>query len=419
MGESLKLTLEGAVELALDRNLSVKVADSDVERVDWAKKENWYKLLPQIGANAQYVNNILKPVFFSDFFPGGKMEVGSTHSYALTGTMQLPLLSLPLLKSIQLSELELQKALESAREAKIELIAQVKNSFYGVLMVEESLQVLQESYNNAKQVADNIEEMYRHGLASEYDYIRSDVAVRNILPAIEQAKNGLDLSKMQLKVLLSLDLGVEIELEGSIGQYRDSLLAPLPEEGSSLALNSTLRLIDLQLEGLNKSFELIRSQRVPSLAGFANYQLQSQTEQFSFNSKWVNSVAVGLSIQIPIFNQLSISMKERQAKTGIRQVKYQRELVESNLKLALKNWINELSRAKLQLESDGLAVKQAKKGYEIAKSRYQSGGGTLLELNDAQMALTNSQLNMNQTIYSYIKAETEYKKIIGGEIVNK
>lgn len=413
--ESLKLTLDSAIELALDRNLSVKVAESEIERVDWAKKENWYKLLPQIGSNIQYVNNILKPVFFSDFFPGGKMEVGSTHSYGVTGSAQLPLLSFPLLKSIQLSELELLTALESARGAKIELVAEVKNSFYGALMVQESLRVLLESYENAKEVANNIAQMYKNGLASEYDFLRSDVAVRNILPAIEQAKNGVELSLMQLKVLLSLGLETDIELDGTIEHYYNALSGDLPQESVSLAANSTLRTLDLQLESLNKSFELIRSQRLPSIAGFANYQLQAQSEEFTLDNNWVNSFAVGLTIQIPIFNQFTIAMKEKQTKVGVRQVQFQRELLESNLQIAVRNWRNEMSRAKLQLESDAMAVKQAEKGYEIAKSRYNSGAGTLLELNDAQMALTNSQLNINQTIYSFIKAESEYHKLVGVE----
>ncbi|MEA4868418.1 hypothetical protein SDC9_69393 [bioreactor metagenome] len=417
-GQPLVLTLERAVELALDQNLTVKVADEEIVRVDWLKKENWYNLLPSLSGNAQYTNNILKPVFFSDFFPGGKMEVGSTHSYAINGTMQVPLLSMPLFKNIRLSELELKSALEGARSARIELISQVKTSFYGILMMEESLRVLEESYLNARETANNIKKMYENGLASEYDMIRSDVSVRNLTPTIEQAKNGLELAKMQLKVLLSLDLGVDIEADGDISSYRDEMMAPVPELPALLEGNSNLRTLDIQLESLGKSYELIRSQRLPSLAGFANYQLQAQNNEFSLNQKWTNSFAVGLAIQIPIFNKFSISMKEKQTQSGIRQLTFQRELLENNLKIAAKNSLNEMQRARLQLESDTEAVRQAQKGYEIAKVRYNTGAGTLLELNDTEIALTNSRLNLNQTIYNYIKARTEYDKVLGKEKLN-
>lgn len=411
----LVLTLERAVELAFDQNLTVKIADQEINRVDWLKRENLYALLPAVNGGAQYTNNVLKPVFFSDFFPGGKMEVGSTHSYALSGTLQVPLLSMPLFKNIQLSEIELKAALESLRSTKIELLAQVKNSFYGILMMEESLKVLEESYSNAKETADNIKKMFENGLASEYDMIRSDVSVRNITPSITQARSGLELAKMQLMVLLSLDINTPIELEGEISSYKEQMIATRPALPAMLEGNSSLRALDIKLESLNKSFELVRSQRLPSVAGFANYQVQMQNNDFTFNEAWSNSFAVGLSVQIPIFNKFSISFKEKQTKIGIQQLQYQRELMENNLAISVRNSVNEMNRAKVQLESDMEAVKQAMKGYDIAKVRYTTGAGTLLELSDTEIALTSSKLNLNQTIYNYIKAKTEYDKVLGKE----
>ena len=416
--EPLKLTLDDALQIAMDENLSVKIADEEISRVNWLKKENWYMLLPSATANAQYTNNVLKPVFFSDFFPGGKMEVGSTHSYAVTGTVQVPLISMTLFKSIQLSEIDMKAALESARGTKIDLIMQVKNSFYGILMLEESLEVLSQSYKNAQETANNIKNMYDNGLASEYDMLRSDVAVRNILPMITQAENGLELSKMQLKVLLSLDIDAPIKLVGDISAYRSQIESSFIRNDFDLTDNSDVRALDIQIEKMNKNFEVVRSQRLPSLGGFANYQLQSQSQEFTFNSIWSNSFAVGFAIQVPIFNKLSISMKEKQIKVGINQLGYQRELLHSSLNLAVTNSLNEMSRNRMQMGSDEQAVKQAEKGYEIAKVRYSTGAGTLLELNDTEMALTNSKLNLNQTIYNYIKAKNEYEKVLGQENIN-
>jgi len=416
---TLRLTLDDALRIAMDENLSVKIADEEIARVDWLRKENWYMLLPSATGNAQYTNNVLKPVFFSDFFPGGKMEVGSTHSYAVTGTVQVPLVAMALYKSIQLSEIDMKAALESARSTKIDLIMQVKNSFYGILMLEESLDVLSQSYKNARETADNIKNMYDNGLAAEYDMLRSDVAVRNILPMITQAENGLELSKMQLKVLLSLDIDTPIELIGDISSYRSQIENSLISNKLDLSGNSDIRSLEIQIEKMNKSFEAIRAQRLPSLAGFANYQLQTQSQEFTFRTVWSNSFAVGLAIQVPIFNKLSTSMKEKQVKVGLSQLQYQRELLNNSLKLAATNSLNEMTRNKIQMTSDEQAVKQAEKGYEIAKVRYSTGAGTLLELNDTEMALTNSKLNLNQTIYNYIKAKNEYEKVLGQDNINQ
>jgi outer membrane protein TolC len=178
--------------------------------------------------------------------------------------------------------------------------------------------------------------------------------------------------------------------------------------------------MDIQLARLNKGYELIRSQRLPVLAGFANYQMQIQNEAFTFNKPWANSFAVGISLQIPIFNKLSISLKEKQATVGIRKMEYQRSLLKESLTLSARNSINEMKRAGTQLLSDKEAVEQAMKGYEISKVRFNTGAGTVLEMNDSEVALTRSRLNYNQTLYDFIKGKNEYEKVIGKEnIENK
>nr|MBP6453617.1 TolC family protein [Bacteroidales bacterium] len=309
-------------------------------------------------------------------------------------------------------------ALESARTTKLDLIQQVKNGFYGVVMMEESLVVLEQSYKNAMESADNIRKMYEQGLASEYDKIRSEVAARNISPTLTQARNGLELAKLQLKILLSLPLNQEIDVVGDFEHY-SGLMVNYSAGILNLEENSNLKTLDIQLEKLNKSYELVRSQRLPVLAGFANYQMQMQNDKFNFDKPWANSFAVGLSLQIPIFNKLSISLKEKQTMVGIRQLEYQRRLLKESLTLSALNSVNEMKRAGAQLKSDREAVEQAMKGYEISKVRYNTGAGTVLEMNDSEVALTRSRLNYTQTLYDFIKAKNEYEKVIGKENLEK
>jgi len=335
-GDTLKITIGDALEIALNENLNIKMANSELQRVDYLKQENWNALLPAVNASAQYTNNIMKPVFFSDFFPGGKMEVGSTNSYSITGTLQVPVFSMALYKSIQLSEIEIKSALESARTTKLDLIQQVKNSFYGVVMLEKSIEVLEQSFKNARESADNIRKMYENGMASEYDKIRSDVAARNISPSLTQARNGLELAKMQLKVLMSLNINQPVEIVGDFDGYNDQIANYNWNGELNVDENSTLKTMNIQLEKLNKTYELVRSQRLPVLAGFANYQMQMQNEEFKFNKPWANSFAVGLSLQVPIFNKLSVSLKEKQTKVGIQKLEYQRDLIRENLSLAVQ-----------------------------------------------------------------------------------
>lgn len=411
--DTLRLTLEKALEIAMSDNLNIKIDNQELLRVDYLKKEGWYSLLPTVNTNVQYSNNIYKPIFFSDFFPGGKMEIGSTHGYSVATNLQVPLFSLALYKNIQMSEIDMRVALESARNSKIELVQQVKNSFYGIVMMRESLSVLRQSYQNALESAANIARMYEQGLVSEYDKIRSEVAVRNILPSLNQAENALLLAEMQLKILLSIDMEIPVAIDGNFDSVSGEIEDFSNDFDFNLENNSSLKQMELQKEKLNKTYELIRAQRLPSLAGFASWQIQMQSNEFSFNTVWPNSLSVGVALQIPIFNNFSVSLKEKYTKIGIQKLDYQQQLLKRSLSLAATNALNEMSRARIRLVSDREAVAQAGKGYQIAKVRYETGAGTVLELNDSEMALTTSRLNLNQTLYDFLKAKSEFEKVTG------
>lgn len=60
-------------------------------------------------------------------------------------------------------------------------------------------------------------------------------------------------------------------------------------------------------------------------------------------------------------------------------------------------------------------VAQARKAYRISDTRYRAGAGTILELNSAQLAQTQAQLNYSQAIYDYLSAKAEYDRLIGRE----
>ena len=411
----LYVTLEQALDIALNDSYQLKIADEEIKRVDYLKKENWYALLPSLNASTGYTYNILKPVFYTEFAPGGKMTIGFNNSYSVAAQLEVPIYSAATFLNIKISEIDMQIALESARSSKLDMIKQVKGAFYGVLMMKESIVVLRESYDNAMETASNIAEKYRVGVASEYDKIRADVAARNILPALTQAESTLQLALMQLKMLLSLEMNLPLDALGDFENYEAEIVNYMPGYDYDLSRNSDLLSLDLNLQKMNKSVDMIRSRRLPSVSGSFTYQLSMQENSFKFETPWSNAAAMGVTIAIPIFNKMTISMKEHQTKAGIRQMEYQRKLVEDGIMISAQNSINEMNRAKTQLLSDKEAVKQAQKGYEIAKVMYDTGAGTILDVNSSEVALTNSRITMYQTIYNFLNARNEFEKVLGVE----
>lgn len=55
----------------------------------------------------------------------------------------------------------------------------------------------------------------------------------------------------------------------------------------------------------------------------------------------------------------------------------------------------------------------AQKGYRIATTRFSSGSGTQVEVQDAQLALTQAMVNRIQAIYDYLVASAELDQVLG------
>lgn len=420
--DTLRVDLSSALEIALSENPTIKIADKEIERVDYSRKETLSGFFPTISAGGNYNRNIKKPVIF---LPAGSpfgtvLEIGSDNSYTANITASLPIYSATLFKSLQVSEVDIQIALESARASKLNMISEVKNAFYTLLLANNSYEVMKISVSNAKKNLENIQKLYQQGVVAEYDVIRSDVQVRNLNPALIQAENSVRLSALMLKVLLGVDENVAIEPMGNLTDFESDYLNFTYLEDISLESNTNLRQLELQQAKLTKQYELLRTTRIPTLAAFGNYQFQSQANDFNFKDyEWVRTFSAGLQLQIPIFQGFAKKHQEQQVLVGIDQLKMQHDYLDRNLTLQARNSITNMLRAAEQISSSKLGIEQAERGYSIAKTRYNTGSGTILELNDAEVALTQAKLNYNQAIYDYLKAKVEFETISGNDQIAK
>ena len=204
----LKLDLETALRIAHDNNPTIKIADIEIQRVDYAKKEAIGALLPSLNAVGQYTDNVMKQVMFmpesfSALMGGQKyMEVGYKNSYNGVLSTQIPIVNFTLWQNIKNKQNDINIIIEKSRASKIEMTKQVKDAYYGVLLSRSSLKVLEQSHKNALETLKNIENSYKQGVVSEYDFIRAQVNVNNLNPILINAKNGVDLAIMQLRMIL-------------------------------------------------------------------------------------------------------------------------------------------------------------------------------------------------------------------------
>jgi outer membrane protein TolC len=137
------------------------------------------------------------------------------------------------------------------------------------------------------------------------------------------------------------------------------------------------------------------------------------------NYLWNPYSMVGLSLSIPLFSGGGRLNKVKQTKVSIHQLSLQREDVERNLQLAVRQYMDNMSSCIKRFDAAQKGVEQAERGYTIARKRYDTGAGTLLETNDAELAMTQARLNFNQAIYDYMVAKSDLEQILGKQSSSK
>lgn len=417
VADSLNVDLKIAIEIALSESPTVQVAGREIKRKEYYTKEQKASLLPNLSAAASYNRVIQKQVMAMEM--NGQMnriEVGTSNSWTGGLNLSLPLVAPALWKSIKLSEADIDLAVEKSRDSKISTIASVKESYYSLLMAQDSYDVLLVSYHNAELNAKIATDKYNQGLVSEFDKLRADVQLLNQRPLLVESENGVRLAKMQLKVIMGLDPAAPIRFIGKLTDFEKDMTANLDYlmGDTTLTNSSSMRQVDIQLRQLEISRKLNKASSLPTLSLSGNYQWNSLNNDFRIGSYyWTPYLAVGLNLSVPIFEGRAKHYRDKQNEIGIGNLKLQRTELSRNLGVGVRNAINNIEQSIEQVGSNRLSVTQAEKAFMISRKRYEVGSGTILELNDSEVSLTRARLSFNQSIYSYLSARAELESILG------
>lgn len=449
----LHLDMERALTIALSESPTIKIADLEVKKTDYSKREVIAGLLPQIDASASYQRAIKKqrmymsgkgfdiagmmgaylgPLYAATGIPFPEtedsstssadegFEVGLDNTYSMGFSATLPIIAPQLWKSVEISSINIQTKLEAARSSRLSLINEVQKAYYNVLLCQDSYKVLRDQYDNAKLNAETYASQYKQGTASEYDVLRSEVAMRNIEPSLLSTENAVKLSKLQLKVLMGIDAGIEVVINDSLSNYEQDMYNVTMSINRSLDNNTDLRQLDLQTKMLQKTATLQKFAYIPTLGAQFGYNWISMSDGNMFKNFRFNPYStVAVALNIPIFSGGSRFYKVKQAQANVAQMGFQRENLVRALDMQVQAQIDNISKSVKQIDSNKLGVQQAEKAYKIMQKSFEIGSATFVTLNDAELALTRARLAYSQAIYDFLAGVSDVQKLLGSTDISK
>ena len=435
------ITLEQALQIALSENIPVKVADQEIQRTTYARKGTYASLFPQIDVSGTYQRTIKKQVMYMDFdmssLEGGGgssegdgtgsgegftipdtsegLEVGRWNTWAAGLNATMPLVNPQLWKSLRISGLEVEMAIEKARSSRLDMVTQVKQAFYGTLLAKEAFQVYKDVYENALDNLHETEKKFRVQKATEYDMTRAQTSVANAIPDVYNAESSVILSLWQLKAVMGVDLDMNLDVAGKLEDYSSQMLyAEIQGDSISLENNTTMRQLALQAEQLAHTIKMQKYAYIPTLSAAFSFSINAMTNDFKFSQyQWTPYSYVGVNLSIPVFSGGKRYNDVRQAKTQAAQLRLQTMDTERNLKISIRQSLVTMETSMKTYQAAKAAVASARKGYLIASKTYQVGKNTLLELNDARLALTQAELGASQAVYDYLVAKSILEQTLG------
>ena len=414
--EKLLLSLEQALEIALSENPTIKIADQQIEIKRYAKQGTYAALYPQIDATASYQRMIKKQTMSMDF--GGQtqtIKVGSDNSFNGGLAMGMPIVNAQLWESLKVSALDVELAVEQARASRMDMVEQVTQAYYGVLLAKESFNLFTRVYDNAVSNNEIVRKKYDVGSVSEYDLITSNVSVQNAQPNMIEAEYTVVLALWQLKALLGIDLQREIDVTGSLMDYISVMDKSYNISQLNLENNTTLKQLDMQEDMLNHALKIAKYANLPSLALSATYLYTALGNDGKFFQKgaWNPYSYAGLQLNIPIFAGTKRRAATREASLNLNNLQLQRENVERQLRVGIVQYLNNMQSSVKKYHASAATVDQAQRGYDIAVKRYDVGRGTLVDIDNSQVALVQAELSRNQSVYNFLIAKVSLDKVLG------
>lgn len=445
------MTLNDAISYALDKSSQTKSSLITIQKAGAAVNEALGNAYPTVDFSAGYTRYIDKPqIPFIDFSamltdatynvlfdenliprdnsklkPIGTsmMSMSQNNNYNAQIQVSQVLFSSAVFKGIGASKIYLDLSEEQMRSQAIETVTNIRKAFYGVILAKENLTILKESYDNANENLNTLRSNFKMGLASEYDVMQVEVQVENIKPQIKQLENTITSTTNTLKVLMGMDLNEDVNFVGQLSSDISEISNENDVINEAYNNNYQLRLLNKSIDVDKALLEVNKSNYYPTVAAFGSYTFAGMSDNFDFNN--YRQSMVGLNVSMNLYNGKRTKYKLDQTNCDLETTKEQIALLKSSLESQIKAQVLEIQRVKATIEAQQQNIKLAEKTYSIARSRFDQGTGTQLEIKNADLEVRSAKTNLLQSAFQYDTAIAQLDYLTGNlkadylQIINK
>ena len=406
------VTLKQAIEFALQNKADALKSRLDITNADAKILEAKAGALPKVTGNANITYN---PIIQEIALGGQTFKMGQPWVAVAGVQLQQALFNQQVFIGLKAAKSTKEFYQLNANLTEEQIIERVSNAYFQVFTAQEQKNTLESSYSSTEKVRNVIKSLYDNGLSKKIDLDRTNVNLTNIETNIKQSNNGITQAENALKFYMGMPIETKIQLV-----QEDMAVTPHLLDDT---VNTDER---TEVKVLLKNKELLEYQKKATIANYyptvnltANYNWQGMGEKFPLTNgsskgvMWSDYSAIGLGINIPIFNGFATKAKVQQNQIDIDKLEIDIKDTKLGLDQAYQNAKAQIENSLATLESQKANVKLAEDVLADTKSNYQYGLATLTDLLDAENSLVQAKNNYTTAILDYKIAEVQYYKSKG------
>jgi len=425
-----RLSLNEAIERALDSSYATVNAKRDQLKALKQKWETTADGLPQINAGVDYEYNpklIVTPLpaEIVGGEPGTFVPVtfGTEQNMRATATLNQLIFDGSYIVALKAAKTFLEYSKNANDKTRLEVRQSTISAYANALVVQSGFDVIKNNQQTAKKNLDETQKIFEEGLAEQEEVEQLQITYQQVTNQLSNAERNLDLSKQTLCMVLGLPVDANLELTDDLESLAQSQLADfdLLEQQLNVEQNIDYKIANNLVKQRELEWQLERSNALPTLSAFANYGTTTFGEEFVFldqGTKWFQFSTVGVSLSIPIFSSLKRAKSTQRAEIAMMQA-------ETDLKQSIEKIRLDFSRAKSDFRFALESYQTAKDNLDLAERierknniKYKEGISTSFELRQAQLQLYSTQNSYFQSMLNLINSKTSLETILNNPDVN-
>jgi outer membrane protein len=425
IAQEQSLTLQQAIDLALQNNLSVVQSLNNLDAAESQSLAAMGQYLPSLDATGSWRRTQTDQAGYRGViqgtpvdFPASSETNGSVGAGLSAGLTVFDFLGREgSVSAANAREASAKLGVVRTRQA---IVYQTVSDYLNVLRTEKLVAVAEENLKRDQRQLERIVESNRVGALSLADVYRQQSQVASDELSVISATNNHLKSKADLLALIGLDARQEYRIvDASLPVTIDSLeMRQLRSDFKGLGVlqdramqaRPDFKAAVEQVNAADGSVTSAYSGYYPAIGAFGGYNLNG--EKFS-NLSDNKSLSWGLNVRWNIFDGFLREQQVQTAEASKRNAEITRAQTERDVTVEVKKAVLDLDAAMKSLQVTDKALVSAAEDRKIAEERYNLGAGTLLDLLVANASYVNAEANKVNAVYGYLTSKHNLEFALG------